>query len=88
DAPTMIELGLPGVDLVNWRGLVAPQGITDAERTELEQVVREMVATESWAAAVERNRWVRSEIYGEEFERYLVTEQERIDALLEELGLA
>ncbi len=87
DAPTMIELGLPEVDLVNWRGLVAPQGITAAERTELEQIVREMVTTESWSEAVERNRWVRSEIYGEEFEQYLVTEQERIDGLLEELGL-
>ena len=87
DAPTMTELGLPEVDLVNWRGLVAPQGITDAQRTELEQIVREMVATESWSEAVERNRWVRSEIYGEEFEEFLVEEQRRIDALLEELGL-
>lgn len=88
DAPTMTELGLPEVDLVNWRGLVAPQGITDAERVELEQIVREMVSTESWSEAVERNRWVRSEIYGEDFARFLVGEQERIDALLGELGLA
>jgi putative tricarboxylic transport membrane protein len=88
DAPTMAELGMPQVDLVNWRGLVAPQGITDAERAELEQIVREMVATESWSQAVQRNRWVRSEIYGEEFGQFLVREQERIDTLLKELGLS
>lgn len=88
DAPTMTELGLPEVDLVNWRGFVAPEGITEAERTELEQIVREMLETESWSEAVDRNRWVRSELYGEDFGEFLVTEQARIDALLEELGLS
>ncbi|MEQ3553267.1 tripartite tricarboxylate transporter substrate-binding protein [Pseudonocardia nematodicida] len=88
DAPTMDELGYPEVDLVNWRGLVAPAGITPEERTELEGITREMMATESWDEAVDRNRWVRSEIYGDEFEQFLVDEQNRIDDLLEELGLA
>lgn len=87
DAPTMIELGLPEVDLVNWRGLVAPRDITDAERTELEEIVREMVATESWSEAVDRNLWERSEIYGADFQEFLVDEQQRIDVLLKELGL-
>ncbi|SFM87948.1 putative tricarboxylic transport membrane protein [Pseudonocardia ammonioxydans] len=88
DAPTMTELGLPEVDLVNWRGLVAPAGITPEERAELEQIARELVGTESWSEAIERNRWVRSEAYGEEFDRFLVAEQRRIDDLLKELGLA
>ncbi|MEU6698859.1 tripartite tricarboxylate transporter substrate-binding protein [Pseudonocardia sp. NPDC046786] len=87
DAPTMDELGFGQVDLVNWRGLVAPAGITPDERAELEAIAREMVATESWSEAVERNRWVRSEIYGEDFEKFLVTEQTRIHDLLKELGL-
>ncbi|ALE74168.1 tricarboxylic transport membrane protein [Pseudonocardia sp. EC080625-04] len=88
DAPTMDELGLPQVDLVNWRGLVAPAGITPEERAELEQITREMVGTESWAESVERNRWVRSEAYGDDFGEFLVSEQRRIDDLLKELGLA
>lgn len=88
DAPTMDELGMPEVDLVNWRGLVAPAGIGPEARAELEQIAREMVGTESWAEAVTRNRWVRSETYGEDYDRYLVTEQARIDDLLKELGLA
>ena len=84
----MDELGLPEVDLVNWRGVVAPAGISPEARADLEDIVREMTATESWAESVERNRWERSELYGEEFARFLVTEQQRIDTLLEELGLA
>jgi putative tricarboxylic transport membrane protein len=88
DAPTMIELGYPEVDLVNWRGIVAPPGITEEERQELVDIVAEMVQTESWGEAVERNRWVENPASGQEFEEFLVSEQERIDALLEELGLA
>ncbi|WP_156819328.1 Bug family tripartite tricarboxylate transporter substrate binding protein [Pseudonocardia sp. HH130630-07] len=88
DAPTMDELGLGSVDLVNWRGVVAPAGIEPAERAELEQIVREMVGTESWDESVDRNRWVRSEIYGDGFGDFLGTEQTRIDELLKELELA
>lgn len=88
DAPTMIELGHPEVDLVNWRGLVAPPGISDEERQELIDIVAEMVQTSSWQKAVARNRWVESPLSGDEFATFLNSEQERINALLEELGLA
>ncbi|PWD51863.1 tricarboxylic transporter [Serinibacter arcticus] len=88
EVPTMIELGYPEVDLVNWRGLVAPAGITDEERAELIAVVEEMVETESWAEAVELNRWVPSPLYGDDFAAFVETEQERIGVLVEELGLA
>ncbi len=87
DVPTMIELGYPEVDLVNWRGLVAPPGITDSERDELIAIVQEMVETESWAEAVELNRWEVNPAYGDEFADFIASEQERIDALMEELGL-
>jgi putative tricarboxylic transport membrane protein len=87
DVPTMIELGYPEVDLVNWRGLVAPPGITDSERDELIAIVQEMVETESWAEAVELNRWEVNPAYGDEFADFIASEQERIDGLMEELGL-
>lgn len=88
DVPTMIELGYPEVDLVNWRGIVAPPGISEEERQELEDIVAEMIQTESWGEAITRNRWVESPASGQEFEEFLVSEQDRIDQLLEELGLA
>lgn len=87
DAPTIAEEGYPEVDLVNWRGVVAPPGITDDERDELLAIVEEMRATDSWAEAVSRNRWEESWLGPQEFEEFLVSEQERIDALLSELGL-
>lgn len=87
DTPTMKELGHPEVDLVNWRGVVAPPGISDADRAELEDIVDEMVETDSWAEAVKVNRWEENPADGEEFEDFVASEQVRINELMKELGL-
>jgi putative tricarboxylic transport membrane protein len=88
DAPTMTELGFDEVDLVNWRGLVAPAGLSAEQRAELTAIVEEMVGTQSWQAAVTRNRWQEWVLTGDEFGEFLTTEQERIDVILKDLGLA
>ena len=86
DVDTFIEQGY-NVDLVNWRGIVAPPGISDEDRQTLIDIVSEMVETEQWATAVERNRWKESVLTGDEFGEFLEVEQTRITGLLEELGL-
>ena len=86
DVDTFIEQGY-NVDLVNWRGIVAPPGISDEDRQTLVDIVTEMVETEQWATAVERNRWKESVLTGDEFGEFLDVEQERITGILEELGL-
>ncbi|MFT4127737.1 MAG: tripartite tricarboxylate transporter substrate binding protein [Gordonia sp. (in: high G+C Gram-positive bacteria)] len=87
DVPTMTELGYPAVDLVNWRGFVAPPGIDDATRRALVDVVKEMIATDSWQEAVTLNRWVESYADGREFDDFVAAEQTRITDLMKELGL-
>ncbi|MEV8238565.1 tripartite tricarboxylate transporter substrate-binding protein [Rhodococcus sp. NPDC077669] len=86
DVDTFIEQGY-NVDLVNWRGIVAPPGISDQDRQTLVDIVTEMVETEQWATAVERNRWKESVVTGDEFGEFLEVEQARITGILEELGL-
>ncbi|KAA0927579.1 tripartite tricarboxylate transporter substrate-binding protein [Rhodococcus sp. IEGM 1401] len=86
DVETFIEQGY-NVDLVNWRGIVAPPGISDEDRQTLVDIVTEMVETEQWATAVERNRWKESVLTGDEFGEFLEVEQTRITGILEELGL-
>ncbi|TFI44417.1 tripartite tricarboxylate transporter substrate binding protein [Rhodococcus sp. 1R11] len=86
DVDTFIEQGY-NVDLVNWRGIVAPPGISDGDRQTLVDIVTEMVETEQWATAVERNRWKESVVTGDEFGEFLEVEQARITGILEELGL-
>ncbi|MCZ4274703.1 Bug family tripartite tricarboxylate transporter substrate binding protein [Rhodococcoides yunnanense] len=86
DVDTFAELGYD-VDLVNWRGFVAPPGISDEDRQTLIDIVTEMSETEQWASAVERNRWKESFLTGAEFGEFLEVEQTRITDILRELGL-
>ncbi|WP_432505287.1 Bug family tripartite tricarboxylate transporter substrate binding protein [Kineococcus arenarius] len=84
--PTLYELGYD-VHQGNWRGLLAPPGLTDEERRELTDIVTETLATPEWEETLERNRWVDSELVGEELTTFIDEEVARIQAILEEAGL-
>lgn len=86
DLPTISELGY-GVDLVNWRGVMAAPGISEDDVAELEAIFTEMKDSPEWQDALERNRWQDSFLTGEEFEEFLREDQERAEQLVEELGL-
>jgi putative tricarboxylic transport membrane protein len=86
DAPTLMEQGVD-VELANWRGVVAAPGISDEERAALVDVMDQMVASAGWQAALEQNNWTGLYMAGDEFESYLASEQERVEAVLREIGL-
>ncbi|GAA2691036.1 tripartite tricarboxylate transporter substrate binding protein [Actinosynnema pretiosum subsp. pretiosum] len=86
DTPTLIEQGVD-VALPNWRGLVAPPGITAEQRQELIDIVTEMAGTADWKDALQRNKWVDSLLTGDEFAEFIREDQARVDAIIEELGL-
>ncbi len=87
DAPTLTE---EGVDLVftNWRGVLAPPGITDEHREYLTDLFTEMHDTEEWQEALEANGWTDNFATGQEFEDFLVEQDTRVADTLKELGLA
>ena len=62
-------------------------GLINGMFVTLEDIVDEMVATDSWGEAVETNRWVVNPAEGEEFEDFVASEQKRINELMKELGL-
>ena len=84
DIPTLTEQGLP-VTLANWRAVVAPPGITAAEKTELVDLVTKTVQTPQWQDAVKRNRWTPVFLTGPELDTWLTSEVERITKLVEVL---
>lgn len=86
DVPTLVEQGYD-TQLTNWRGFLAPPGITDEQLAELDEIIAELVESEGWADALERNRWEDSYLRGEEFEEFLDEDIARTTELLEELGL-
>jgi len=83
--PTLVEEGYDVV-LTNWRGIVAPPGITDEEKTELEAIVTEVVQSEDWAEALERNQWTDSFLIGEDFEKNLAEETATVNEIWAGLG--
>ena len=56
DAPTLKEAG---IDLVftNWRGIVAPPGISDAQKERLVDAFQKMHETQEWKDALKANSW-------------------------------
>ncbi|MGA9872391.1 MAG: tripartite tricarboxylate transporter substrate-binding protein [Rhodococcus sp. (in: high G+C Gram-positive bacteria)] len=85
DVPTLNELGYD-VALTNWRGIVAPPGITEDERAELEAIVTEMVETPEWQDALERNSWTDTFMVGDEFAEYVTSETEFVNGIWDDLG--
>lgn len=86
DVPTFIESGLD-VEMSNWRGYVAPAGISDETRQELVAIVTEMHATADWEDAMTRNRWSDSFSTGAELDEFIAEETVRVAAIIKELGL-
>ena len=86
DAQTLREAGVD-IDLTNWRGLVAPAGIDDADRDELVAIVDELVASDEWQGVLEANDWDSFVQVGDEFDAFLADEASRVAATLERIGL-
>lgn len=87
DAPTLTD---SGIDLVftNWRGVVAPPGITDAQREKLVAAFEEMHDTQEWRDALKANSWADAFATGDEFASFLQEQDKRVADTLKQLGLA
>ncbi|MET7461608.1 tripartite tricarboxylate transporter substrate binding protein [Nonomuraea sp. NPDC005501] len=86
DAPTLKEGGLD-VELANWRGFVAPGGISDGDKQALTDLVTKMHDSQAWKDAVAKNGWIDSFQTGQEFAGYLNAEQARVKGIIAEMGL-
>ncbi|MHC5701193.1 Bug family tripartite tricarboxylate transporter substrate binding protein [Streptomyces tirandamycinicus] len=86
DAPTLRESGLD-TDFTNWRGIVAPPGLSDAERDKLVALVTELHASKQWRESLRKNGWDDAFLPGEEFGDFLTAQDRRVDTVLKELGL-
>lgn len=85
DAPTLREAGVPLV-FANWRGLVAPPGISRDARRRLVGLLDQVHDSPSWRAAVRSNGWTDDYLTGREFGAFLAEESTRVRRLLVRLG--
>jgi putative tricarboxylic transport membrane protein len=85
DIPTLREQGLD-IEFENWRSLVAPPGISAADRARLETLVAAMVASSQWREALTRYRWLDRYLAGDAFAEFGRTEEARVRDVLGKLG--
>ncbi|QDO89823.1 tripartite tricarboxylate transporter substrate binding protein [Ornithinimicrobium ciconiae] len=84
DVPTLSEAGTE-VEVANWRGVVAPPDLEDAEIEALIAAFDEVHASDHWQTAMERNGWIDAYMTGDEFSAYLEDQQAQISVALEGL---
>jgi len=86
DAPTLKEAGID-MTFTNWRGVLAPPGISDDDRKAMVAVLEELHATEAWKEALVRNGWSDAFMTGQPFEDFLAEQDKRVETTLTDLGL-
>lgn len=84
--PTLQESDID-VELSNWRGIVAPPEIEDADKEAILAVVDELVKSDVWQETLKSFGWSDQYLAGDEYATYIEEETERINELLTELGL-
>ncbi|MFG3036745.1 Bug family tripartite tricarboxylate transporter substrate binding protein [Streptomyces sp. NPDC048330] len=86
DAPTLREAGLD-TEFTNWRGVVAPPGLSEAEREKLVGLVTKLHASPQWRESLRTHGWNDAFLPGEEFGAFLAEQDRRVASVLKELGL-
>jgi putative tricarboxylic transport membrane protein len=87
DAPTLHDAGIT-LDLANWRAVVAPPGLSDAEQTTLTGRITRLATSPQWRAVLEQNGWDDLFLSGPPLRQFLIAEQARIEDVLRRLSAA
>jgi len=86
DAPTLSEAGID-LTFTNWRGILAPPGISGEARDAMVRALTDLHATQQWRDALAKNGWSDAFSTGEDFEQFLRDQDHRVSTTLSELGL-
>ncbi|MEV6754155.1 tripartite tricarboxylate transporter substrate binding protein [Streptomyces sp. NPDC051214] len=86
DGPTLKESGYD-VNFTNWRGIVAPPGLSDAERKKLTGLVEKLHDSPQWRKSLKTNGWDDAFLTGDKFGDFLAAQDKSVVSVLKELGL-
>jgi putative tricarboxylic transport membrane protein len=86
DIPTFKEQGV-NVEFANWRAVVAPPGISDADKKALVGVVDKLAKSKGWQDVLKKQNWTDFYLSGDAFGKYLADEDMRIGNVLKTVGL-
>jgi putative tricarboxylic transport membrane protein len=86
DVPTLKEQGID-VALTNWRGVMAPPQIKDADKKKLGEMIGAMVKSEAWQETLKARGWIDLYQPEEEFAAFLQKDRAQVEGILKEIGL-
>jgi putative tricarboxylic transport membrane protein len=86
DVPTIKEQGLD-VELVNWRGVVAGPGISDAQKAAFSAAVTKALKSPEWAKILKARGWDDAYLDADGFATFLKADQARVKEVLTSIGL-
>jgi len=86
DVPTLKEQGV-NVEFGNWRGVVAPEGISPADRKALLDTIDAMAKSASWKAELKKHDWDDAYLAGDAFAAFLKAANDETTKVLKEVGL-
>ncbi|MCX2952938.1 Bug family tripartite tricarboxylate transporter substrate binding protein [Lentzea sp. NEAU-D7] len=84
NVPTFKELG---VELINWRGVVAPASISAEAKARLTKLVTDMHASQQWKDELTKKGWTDTFLTGSEFSTFMAKEIGRVKPALQDIGL-
>ena len=87
DAPTLEEQGVD-LEFANWRGFVAPPGISAQQKRALTRLLVEMHDSPAWKQSARAYGWDDTFLTGPGFDNFLREESDRVAAVMSELGFA
>jgi putative tricarboxylic transport membrane protein len=86
DIATLKEQGLD-VELANWRAVVAPPGLDDAQKQALLQSVDATVKSDAWKKVLAEKNWTDLYLAGDDFAKLIEIENARTTEVLKTVGL-
>lgn len=86
DSPTVTDAGYDVV-ISNWRGVMAPPEISDADRDAIVGMIEKMHDSDAWQEALTSNGWTDLLKTGDEYGDFLAQEQTRVEQVLRDIGL-
>lgn len=86
DIKTLGQQGI-AVELSNWRAVVAPPGVSAAQRTAITEAVTKAAKSPQWAKVLDERGWMDLFMSGDAFKSFLEGENVRVTKILKEIGL-
>lgn len=86
NVPTIKEQGI-NIEFGNWRGVVAPAGVSAADRKALLDTMDRLAKSAAWKAELKKQNWEDAYLAGDAFAAFLKAEDDRVGKVLKSVGL-